>query len=158
MSTGTEDGYDRRGGPRDRTLRVGDREREAVAEILRRHHLEGRLNADEFQERIERCLAAKSYRDLDQLIDDFPNHETDRDRLGRDVRWPIWRVMPLPLALIPLAVIAAIVLSGGRLVWLVFPLLFFMLRPLGWQSRRRRYGFGPWACGPRSTTRTDTRI
>lgn len=158
MPTEAENAYDRRRGPRDRTLRVGDREREAVAEMLRRHHLDGRLDADEFQERIEHCLAAKSYRDLDQLLADLPGHETDGEELGRGVRWPIWRIVPLPLALIPLAVVAAIVLSGGHLVWLVFPLLFFVARPLVWSSRRRRYGFAPWSCAPRSTTHDNPRI
>jgi hypothetical protein len=45
---------------------------------------------------------------------------------------------------IQLAVVAAIIVSGGRLAWLVFPLLFFMLRPFVWRSRRRGYGFVPW--------------
>ena len=159
MSTEKENGYDRRRGPRDRQFRVGDREREVVAEILRQHHVEGRLDADEFQERLERCLAAKTYRDLDRLIDDLPGDETEPGRLGQAWRLPFWRIVPLPLALIPLAVIAAIVLSGGHLVWLAFPLLFFfLLRPLVWRSWGRGYGLGFWGCGPRSTTRTETRM
>jgi hypothetical protein len=150
MPTEKENGYDPRRGPRDRALRVGDREREAVAEILRQHHVEGRLDADEFQERLERCLAAKTYRDLDRLIDDLPSHETEQGRLRRARPFPFWRVLPLPLALIPLAVVAAIVLSGGHLVWLAVPLLFFfVLRPLLWRS---------WACGPRTWTRTRPRV
>ena len=36
-------------GPRNRQLRVGDKERDAVGEILRQRHLEGRLDVDEFQ-------------------------------------------------------------------------------------------------------------
>jgi hypothetical protein len=150
MPTEQKSGYDPRRGPRDRALRVGDRERDAVAEILRQHHVEGRLDADEFQERLERCLAAKSYRDLDRLTDDLPSHETAQGRPGRGRTLPFWRVVPLPLAvLIPLAVVAAIVLSGGHLVWLAFPLLFFALRPLVWRS---------WACGPRTWTRTGPRV
>ena len=42
--------YDRRRGPRDRRLRVGDTEREAVAEILRQAHVAGRLDSTEFEE------------------------------------------------------------------------------------------------------------
>jgi uncharacterized protein DUF1707 len=132
-------GYDRRRGPRDRAVRVGDREREAVAEILRRNHVEGRLDPDEFQDRLELCLAAKTYRELDQIIEDLPGNEATQTRLGRAGGSPLWRVASLPLALIPFAVVAAIVLSGGHLVWLVFPLLFFFVwRPLVWRS---------WACG-----------
>jgi hypothetical protein len=150
MPTEEENGYDPRRGPRDRALRVGDREREAVAEILRRHHVEGRLDTDEFQERLERCLVAKTHRDLDRLIDDLPDNQTEQGRVGRARALPFWRVIPLPLALIPLAIVAAIVLSGGHLVWLAVPLLFFfVLRPLLWRS---------WACGPRTWTRTGPRV
>jgi uncharacterized protein DUF1707 len=159
MSTERENGYDRRRGPRDRALRVGDREREAVAEMLRQHHVEGRLDPDEFRERLERCLAAKTYRELDRLIDDLPGQKTEQGRLGRPRAFPSWRVVPLPLALVPLALVAAIVLSGGHLVWLAFPLLFFfVLRPLVWRSWGRGYGFGFWGCGPRSSTRAEPRV
>ena len=51
------DTYDRHG-PRDRRLRVGDAEREAVADILRAQYVAGRLDSGEFEGRLERCLAA----------------------------------------------------------------------------------------------------
>src|SRR6478735_909767 len=105
MPTEREHRYNPRRGPRDRTLRVGDSERDAVAEILRRHHVEGRLDAEEFQERLDSCLAAKTYGELDQLVDDLPGSEQPRP--GRLRSFPSWPVFPLPLALIPLAFIAA---------------------------------------------------
>ena len=67
--------YDRRSGPRDRHLRVGDVEREAAADTLRGHYVQGRLDGDEFQQRLERCLAAKTYADLDPLFTDLPGPE-----------------------------------------------------------------------------------
>src|SRR5262249_60782807 len=85
-STSNDHGYDRRRGPRDRGLRVGDKEREAVSEILRERHLEGRLDNDEFQSRLERCLAAKTYAELDQLIADFPAAEAEERRATREWR------------------------------------------------------------------------
>jgi uncharacterized protein DUF1707 len=156
MPAKNENAYDRRRGPRDRSLRVGDREREAVAAILRQQHVEGRLDVVEFQERLDRCLAAKTYGDLDRLIADFPSQEAGRVRGGRTQAWPRWPVAPLPLALIPLALIAAIVLSGGHPFWLVFPLFFFVVRPLLWRSLGRRSGFGFWGCSPRSSTRPES--
>jgi hypothetical protein len=155
MTTKNENRYHWRGGQRDRSLRVGDREREAVGEMLREHHVEGRLDAEEFQERLERCLAAKTYRDLDQLVADFPTPAAERERVVRPPGWSLWRVAPLPLVLISLAVVAAIVLSAGHLVWLVFPLVFFVLRPLSWRSWG--HGFGARGCGPRSSTRVERR-
>jgi hypothetical protein len=159
MPAENENAYDRRRGPRDRSLRVGDREREAVAAILRRQHVDGRLDALEFQERLDRCLAAKTYRDLDDLIADFPSHDAGQARTGRPSAWPPWRLAPVPLALIPLALVAAIVLSGGHLFWLVFPAFFFLVaRPLLWRSIGRRRGYGFWGCGAGSSARPETRV
>jgi hypothetical protein len=134
MATTTDTRYDRRRGPRDRRLRVGDDEREAVAEILRRASVAGRLDGDEFQERLERCLAAKTYAELDELVADLPSDERERDRRGR-----AWGRRPWPFPLLPLVLVAAIVLSHGHLVWLALPLLFlFVVRPLVWGHWRRR--------------------
>jgi DUF1707 SHOCT-like domain len=152
MAATNDNRYDPRRGPRDRRLRVADSEREAVGEILRREHVAGRLDSDEFQERLERCLAAKTYAELDALVADFPSQQAEQGRSERAWGWRPW-----PLALLPLALIAAIAVSAGHLVWLAFPLVFFVVRPLLWRSSggyRRAFG----ACGPRYTTRTRTWI
>jgi hypothetical protein len=135
--------YSRRSGPRNRQLRVGDAEREAVVDILRREHLAGRLDNDEFDERLARCLAAKTYAELDELIGDFPADERDPRRGSwRDV-WA-WR-RPWPLLLLPLLALA-IVFSHGRAAWLLLPFLFwFVVRPFFW----RGFGWGCWSYGPR---------
>ena len=129
--------------PRDRGLRVGDAERDAVAELLREHHVAGRLQGDEFQERLDRCMDAKTHADLDELVADLPGPAAQaRDRRGRRP----WR--PWPLALVPLAFVAAVVVGGGHLVWLAVPLLlFFVVRPLVWRSFGRGPGLGAWGCG-----------
>jgi uncharacterized protein DUF1707 len=133
--------YDRHTGPRDRSLRVGDREREAVAETLRREHVNGRLDAVEFQERLDRSLAAKTYADLDALVADLPGEEPRRRR-----RAFTWMPRPWPFGLVPLAVIAVVLASGGRVLWLAFPLFaLFVLRPLVWRSWARGYrGYWRW--------------
>ena len=129
---------------RDRSLRVGDSDREQVAEILRDQHVAGRIDTEELQERIDRCYAAKTYGELDALVADLPAHE-DAHRPSRT--WS-WRV----LALVPL-VVAAVALSGGRLLWLAFPLFFFVARPLIWRSAYGRPGFGLVGCGARESSR-----
>ena len=83
-----EGNYSRRSGPRDRQLRVGMPKREAVADILRREHLAGRLDNDEFDERVARCLAAKTYAELDGLIGDLPADERDAPAAGTWGRGP----------------------------------------------------------------------
>ena len=133
--------YDRRDGPRDRSLRVGDAEREAVGDTLRREHVNGRLDVVEFLERLDRSLVAKRYADLDALVADLPGAEPPRRQRAHG--WTPW---PLPLGLVPLVVIAMIIASGGHVIWLAFPLFaLFVLRPLVWRSWGRRYrGYGRW--------------
>jgi hypothetical protein len=134
-----EANYSRRSGPRDRQLRVGDAEREAVAEILRREHLAGRLDNEEFDERIERCLAAKTYSELDELIRDLP---VDEPRLLAARSG--WRPWPVPFFFLPL-VVAAIVFSGGHAAGLLVPFfILFVVRPFFWR------GFGGRAFGFRT--------
>ena len=58
--------------PRDRSLRASDHDRDAVGDFLRRQHVAGRLDTDEFAERYGRCLQAKTYAQLDELITDLP--------------------------------------------------------------------------------------
>ena len=80
MPAADDDRYNSADGPRDRSLRVGDRERDSVGEILRQGHLEGRLDTDELQSRLERCMTAKSYAQLDELVADFPPEAEARER------------------------------------------------------------------------------
>jgi hypothetical protein len=148
VAASTDFRYDPGDGPRDRTLRVGDKERDAVAEILRQRHLEGRLDTDEFQVRLERCLAAKTYAELDVLIADFPRADSER-HLPREP-WG-WRPWPFAFVFLPLALIAAIVI-GSHAAWLAVPLLFFfVVRPLVWGGRG--YPRTYWTCGQRRGTR-----
>jgi hypothetical protein len=56
-------------------LRASDADRERVAAALRRHHLDGRLDTDELQERLGRCYAARTTGDLAALTADLPGDE-----------------------------------------------------------------------------------
>lgn len=127
--------------PQPRTVRVGDADREAMADVLRQHYAAGRLDAQEFEERIERCLMAKTFSDLDGLLDDLPPLQPPAPEPGppppdRGYVLPPWQ----PAYLIPVAIafIALAVLTHGRLFWLFWPLFFLFL-------------FGPWGrCGWRA--------
>jgi hypothetical protein len=65
-------------------LRAGDADREIVAARLRDEHLAGRLDADELDRRVGRCLAARTYAELNALTADLP---ADR-RTRRPTRRP----------------------------------------------------------------------
>lgn len=53
-------------------MRASDRDRDAVAERLRVAAGEGRITLDELEERLEGAYAARTYGELDRLIDDLP--------------------------------------------------------------------------------------
>jgi hypothetical protein len=53
-------------------MRAGDSERQAVAEQLKAALDEGRLDLHEYDERLQRTYAAKTYGDLDSLVTDLP--------------------------------------------------------------------------------------
>jgi Domain of unknown function (DUF1707) len=56
----------------DQHIRVSDAERNAVAELLGQHYADGRLDQVEFDERVNRTMAAKTRGDLMGLFDDLP--------------------------------------------------------------------------------------
>ena len=58
--------------------RVGDAEREQVAEQLRDHLLAGRLTTDEFEERLDAAHRARTRADLDALTADLPQPAAPR--------------------------------------------------------------------------------
>jgi Domain of unknown function (DUF1707)/2TM domain len=59
-------------GERRRSLRASDADRERVVDLLRQAHAEGRLTAEEFDERMGRAFEARTYADLDRLTTDLP--------------------------------------------------------------------------------------
>lgn len=56
----------------NRQYRIGDAERDQAAEFLREHHAQGRLDVNEFDERLTAALRAKTQADLDSLFYDLP--------------------------------------------------------------------------------------
>lgn len=119
---------------RDPNLRASDTDREATADRLRRHHTEGRIDSEEFQERIDRCYSAKTLGELDQLVADLPSES--RGGAGRRVSWRLWPIPLVPVLCVILAVSVAGWHHGGfGVLWLI-P-VFFLLRMCVWRRVRR---------------------
>jgi hypothetical protein len=53
-------------------MRAGDGDRKAVADQLKSALDEGRLDLSEYDERLQKTYAAKTFADLDGLLDDLP--------------------------------------------------------------------------------------
>ena len=58
--------------PGDPRIRASDADRDRVASLLREHHAAGRLTAEEFHERMDHALEAKTLGELDELMTDLP--------------------------------------------------------------------------------------
>ena len=54
------------------SIRIGDRERDAVVAVLQKAAEDGRLSMAELDDRLEAALQAKTYADLDPLVADLP--------------------------------------------------------------------------------------
>ena len=54
-------------------VRIGDAERDQVAGVLREALAQGRINADELEERLSRAYAAQTFGDLMPLTRDLPD-------------------------------------------------------------------------------------
>lgn len=144
-------------------IRVSDADRERVAARLREHYAEGRLSAEEMDERISAALSAKTEGDLRHLLADLPEPGAAQvPQAGRNwagpawggPRWVVHRRRPRVLPLLLFALIVALVLPGaGWLFFAVFKLvlLFWLVAALvgvvavaRFRRRTRRY----WKSGP----------
>ena len=133
-------------------LRASDAEREEVAERLRNAAVEGRLLAEELEERLAASLTARTHGELDALVADLPAprpaHRKSRVPLPRtapEFALAIVVAMLAVLVLIALAlVIAGVFFLGG--FWIVLAFFFF--------GHGRRGGSGPCPLpGPRHPCR-----
>jgi Flp pilus assembly protein TadB len=119
---------------RTATIRASDADRDSVAERLRAAAVEGRIDADELEQRLHLALRARTYGDLRRLVADLP--------AGRPERSPGAAALSLAVRaavlLVALAVIVTVLLVTA-LWWIAGTLLWLTLRG-------RRYG---WA-RPRS--------
>jgi hypothetical protein len=110
---------------RDPNLRASDADREATADRLRQHHADGRIDSEEFQERLDRCYAAKTMGDLSELMRDLPG---DPARRGSGARNGLGFLRMIPIVPIILAIIAIHLIVGVVSgLWILIP-LFFLAR------------------------------
>jgi Domain of unknown function (DUF1707) len=72
----------RRAGWPDSQMRVGDAERSAIADRLAKHFSDGRLNEDEFNDRLDRAMRATTMADLTGLLADLPDAEDAQPQLA----------------------------------------------------------------------------
>ncbi len=123
--------------------RIGDAERDRAAELLREHMVQGRLTAEEFDERVDAALKARVASDLDPLFTDLPG-----PRPGQTVATsptyapPPWHrpaepdrtPTATPETLAPRSNAASALAGLTGVLWVVIPLVVSFALPGGWSS------------------------
>ncbi|HTT92068.1 MAG TPA: DUF1707 domain-containing protein [Acidimicrobiales bacterium] len=122
-------------GHRGDDLRVSDAERQATAEQLKAHFAAGRLDLDEYEERLQQALVARTRRHLDDLVRDLP------PTTAATVRPPQSRLFFVPV-LFAVTFLALFSVAFGALhsfffPWWIIPVAFYLL------SRYWRRGWRP---------------
>ena len=132
--------------PRRSSILASDADREHVAERLRQAAAEGRILAHELEERVARALRARTYGELDQLVDDLPRPGAPARRRSRGARLarshPLAAVGVLVAVTLVFFVLAAVVVAGLFAfsgLWLMLALIVF--------ARRGPWSGGPWSGG-----------
>jgi Domain of unknown function (DUF1707) len=117
------------------SLRASDADRDAVADRLRNAAVEGRLEHDELEERLDAALRARTYGDLHGLLTDLPGKPVARERRTAEVA-PVARIA-LVVAMRALLVLAVI---GVVLVVAALTAAWWVLWALVWLSVRAGRG------------------
>jgi Flp pilus assembly protein TadB len=128
-------------------LRVSDAERAEIADQLARHYGEGRLDSEEFGQRLDLAMAARTYRDLAGLLRDMPHPDaaagavrpTRRQRPPRGQgRWHRLRGLAL-FVLLAIALVASVCAVSWALVPVLWAgaLVAIMILAIRRRSRRR---------------------
>jgi len=133
-------------GPRpgnDANMRVSDAERNDIAEKLSKHYGEGRLDATEFQERLERAMGAKTRADLSGLLTDLPEADPPA-RVEAPARPPRARPPVLAAALFALFLVGAFSVGASwvpyrfeHVPWLLLGLIAVLI----WRRDRYRWRY-----------------
>ena len=123
-------------------LRLGDAEREEASALLRDHYAEGRLDTDEYSERLDAVWAARTRADLRPVFADLPGpggfHSTPESR-RTSTRYAAPRRPAAMRWVVPIAVIALVITVVTHLPFVLLALLvcWVILHRRG--PRRRGY-------------------
>ena len=134
---------------RHSTLRASDADRDAVAERLRAAAVEGRLEPDELEERLHRALRARTYGDLDRLLDDLPSARVVAPRPRAVMTGGTVFMLAVRLVVAMAIVVALGVAVAVTAMWWLIGLVVWLTlrssrscRPRGtWQRRRPAHPF-----------------
>ena len=137
------------------TLRASDTDRERIAERLRHATAEGRLLAEELEERLEATFAARTYGELDAVVADLPGGAVRQRERPQTVPWlrplSIFALIILAPFLFSLLLAAAVVVATLFSTWVVVLVVAWWLFGHRYRyrvpSRRTLHAYGRWPAG-----------
>lgn len=154
------------------TLRASDSDRELIVDRLHRAATEGRIVAEELEQRVTAALRARTYDELDATVSDLPGPRTGRRREpvrsrdgsaqgghggeraisrgrsgGQAVVSAVAHNPMLLLFAIPLVAVTAAMLLAATIVWSVLMIVVLVL------GGRPRVGAPPWIYARRHAVR-----
>jgi hypothetical protein len=121
-------------------MRASDADREEIVARLRKAATEGRIGAEELEQRVTAGLTARTYAELDAVVADLPRQVGYRP--SRNVRrrsaggWALAAVRANPLLLlfaIPVVAVTAAMVVAATVMWAVLMIVVMVLggRPRG---------------------------
>src|SRR5947209_20009267 len=113
-------------------LRASDADRESVAERLRNATAEGRLLASELEERLERAFSARTYGELEGIVDDLPRERSRRGARRRSPLAGLALAVVVACVVVAAIAVAVMVITGLLATWAVWALVAW------WFFGRRR--------------------
>lgn len=123
-------------------FRIGDAERDRAASALADHYAAGRLDHDEYSERLDAIWTARTRADLDVLFADLPRLAAPEPPPRR--RGP--GRLPLPIVALLVLVVGALVITHLPLIVLVLAVVLVVkLGRHGGCARRQWHGRRPAA-------------
>jgi hypothetical protein len=122
-----------------KTLRASDADREHVAERLRQAAAEGRLLAEELEQRLGETFKSRTYGELDAVVADLPSDRLPRrsERLAIPVARPALAVA-IVVAAVAVIAFAILIITGLLAIWGAWALIAWWMFGGGCARRRQR--------------------
>jgi len=122
-----------------KSLRASDADREHVAERLRQAAAEGRLLAEELEQRLGQAFKSRTYGELDAVVSDLPSDRISRrsERSAIPLARPAL-VVAIAVAAVAVIAVAILIITGLLAMWGLWALVAWWMFGGRCASRRRR--------------------
>jgi hypothetical protein len=150
-------------------LRASDADRDQVVSRLHKAATEGRIAAEELEQRVAVALKARTYGDLEKTVADLPGPRPRQRRAPvrrTPAGWALAAVRANPMLLlfaIPVVAVTLAMMLAAALIWMVLMVVVMVVGggrrgPMGprgpWMYTRRGRAFGPPRPGTHSPSRS----